>query len=88
MDCLFYYNNPMENCEQRFDIEKTDSLEFTAVVFLNNEFIFIGHDAFNYLDKNDKNANKVYLFLKYNKLKKKVKNLENIVAVRKDLKSL
>ena len=70
---LVFYNNILENCEQGFDIEKTDSSEFTAVVFLNNEFISIGHDAFNCHDKNDKKANKVYLFLKDNKFKKKGK---------------
>ena len=87
---LVFYNNILENCEQGFDIEKTDSSEFTAVVFLNNEFISIEHDAFNCHDRNDKKANKVYLFLKDNKFKKKVKNfesLENIATVRKDLKS-
>ena len=42
-------------------------------MFLNNEFISIGHDAFNCHDKNDKKANKVYLFLKDNKFKKKGK---------------
>ena len=71
---LVFYNNILENCEQGFDIEKTDSSEFTAVVFLNNEFISIGHDAFNCHDKNDKKANKVYLFLKDNKFKKKGKD--------------
>tara|TARA_B100001778_G_scaffold317001_1_gene304353 strand:+ start:35 stop:793 length:759 start_codon:yes stop_codon:yes gene_type:complete len=70
---LVFYNNILENCEQGFDIEKTDSSEFTAVVFLNNEFISIGHDAFNCHDRNDKKANKVYLFLKDNKFKKKGK---------------
>ena len=70
---LVFYNNILENCEQGFDIEKTDSSEFTAVVFLNNEFISIGHDAFNCHDRNDKKANKVYLFLKDNKFKKKSK---------------
>ena len=70
---LVFYNNILENCEQGFDIEKTDSTEFTAVVFLNNEFISIGHDAFNCHDRNDKKANKVYLFLKDNKFKKKGK---------------
>ena len=68
---LVFYNNILENCEQGFDIEKTDSSEFTAVVFLKNEFISIGHDAFNCHDRNDKKANKVYLFLKDNKFKKK-----------------
>ena len=68
---LVFYNNILENCEQGFDIEKTDSSEFTAVVFLNNEFISIGHDAFNCHDRNNKKANKVYLFLKDNKFKKK-----------------
>ena len=71
---LVFYNNILENCEQGFDIEKTDSSEFTAVVFLNNEFISIGHDAFNCHDRNDKKANKVYLFLKDNKFKKKGKD--------------
>ncbi len=70
---LVFYNNILENCEQGFDIEKTDSSEFTAVVFLNNEFISIKHDAFNCHDRNDKKANKVYLFLKDNKFKKKGK---------------
>ena len=70
---LVFYNNILENCEQGIDIEKTDSSEFTAVVFLNNEFISIGHDAFNCHDRNDKKANKVYLFLKDNKFKKKGK---------------
>ena len=70
---LVFYNNILENCEQGFDIEKTDSSEFTAVVFLNNEFISIAHDAFNCHDRNDKKANKVYLFLKDNKFKKKGK---------------
>ena len=70
---LVFYNNILENCEQGFDIEKTDSSEFTAVVFLKNEFISIGHDAFNCHDRNDKKANKVYLFLKDNKFKKKGK---------------
>tara|TARA_B100000003_G_scaffold168853_1_gene155766 strand:+ start:108 stop:866 length:759 start_codon:yes stop_codon:yes gene_type:complete len=70
---LVFYNNILENCEQGFDIEKTDSSEFTAVVFLNNEFISIGHDAFNCHDRNDKKANKVYLFLKDNKFNKKGK---------------
>ena len=70
---LVFYNNILENCEQGFDIEKTDSSEFTAAVFLNNEFISIGHDAFNCHDRNDKKANKVYLFLKDNKFKKKGK---------------
>ena len=70
---LVFYNNILENCEQGFDIEKTDSSEFTAVVFLNNEFISIRHDAFNCHDRNDKKANKVYLFLKDNKFKKKGK---------------
>ena len=70
---LVFHNNILENCEQGFDIEKTDSSEFTAVVFLNNEFISIGHDAFNCHDRNDKKANKVYLFLKDNKFKKKGK---------------
>jgi len=70
---LIFHNNIFENCEQGFDIEKTDSSEFTAVVFLNNEFISIGHDAFNCHDRNDKKANKVYLFLKDNKFKKKGK---------------
>ena len=70
---LVFYNNILENCEQGFDIEKTDSSEFTAVVFLNNEFISIGHDAFNCHDRNDKKANKVYLFLKDNKFLKKGK---------------
>ena len=68
---LVFYNNILENCEQGFDIEKTDSSEFTAAVFLNNEFVSIGHDAFNCHDRNDKKANKVYLFLKDNKFKKK-----------------
>ena len=70
---LVFYNNILENCEQGFDIEKTDSSEFTAIVFLNNEFISIGRDAFNCHDRNDKKANKVYLFLKDNKFKKKGK---------------
>ena len=70
---LVFYNNILENCEQGFDIEKTDSSEFTAVVFLNNEFVSIKHDAFNCHDRNDKKANKVYLFLKDNKFKKKGK---------------
>ena len=70
---LVFYNNILENCEQGFDIEKTDSSEFTAAVFLKNEFISIGHDAFNCHDRNDKKANKVYLFLKDNKFKKKGK---------------
>jgi len=70
---LVFYNNILENCEQGFDIEKTDSSEFTAAVFLNNEFISIGHDAFNCHDRNNKKANKVYLFLKDNKFKKKGK---------------
>ena len=70
---LIFHNNIFENCEQGFDIEKTDSSEFTAVVFLNNEFISIRHDAFNCHDRNDKKANKVYLFLKDNKFKKKGK---------------
>ena len=70
---LVFYNNILENCEQGFDIEKTDSSEFTAVVFLKKEFISIGHDAFNCHDRNDKKANKVYLFLKDNKFKKKGK---------------
>ena len=70
---LVFYNNILENCEQGFDIEKTDSSEFTVAVFLNNEFISIGHDAFNCHDRNDKKANKVYLFLKDNKFKKKGK---------------
>ena len=70
---LIFHNNIFENCEQGFDIEKTDSSEFTAVVFLNNEFISIGHDAFNCHDRNNKKANKVYLFLKDNKFKKKGK---------------
>ena len=70
---LVFYNNILENCEQGFDIEKTDSSEFTAVIFLKNEFISIGHDAFNCHDRNDKKANKVYLFLKDNKFKKKGK---------------
>ena len=68
---LVFYNNILENCEQGFDIEKTDSSEFTAVVFLNNEFVSTKHDAFNCHDRNDKKANKVYLFLKDNKFKKK-----------------
>ena len=71
---LVFYNNILENCEQGFDIEKTDSSEFTAVIFLKNEFISIGHDAFNCHDRNDKKANKVYLFLKDNKFKKKGKD--------------
>ena len=70
---LIFHNNIFENCEQGFDIEKTDSSEFTAVVFLNNEFISIRHDAFNCHDRNDKKANKVYLFLKDNKFNKKGK---------------
>ena len=70
---LIFHNNIFENCEQGFDIEKTDSSEFTAVVFLNNEFISIRHDAFNCHYRNDKKANKVYLFLKDNKFKKKGK---------------
>ena len=70
---IVFYNNILENCEQGFDIEKTDSSEFTAAVFLKNEFISIGHDAFNCHDRNDKKANKVYLFLKDNKFKKKGK---------------
>jgi len=70
---LVFYNNILENCEQGFDIEKTDSSEFTAVVFLNNEFVSTKHDAFNCHDRNDKKANKVYLFLKDNKFKKKGK---------------
>jgi len=70
---LIFHNNIFENCEQGFDIEKTDSSEFTAVVFLNNEFISIGQDAFNCHDRNDKKENKVYLFLKDNKFKKKGK---------------
>ena len=75
---LVFYNNILENCEQGFDIEKTDSSEFTAVVFLNNEFISIGHDAFNCHDRNDKKANKVYLFLKDNKFKKKGKKFRKL----------
>ena len=71
---LVFYNNILENCEQGFDIEKTDSSEFTAAVFLNNEFISIGHDAFNCHDRYDKKANKVYLFLKDNTFKKKGKD--------------
>ena len=70
---LVFYNNILENCKVGFDIEKTDSSEFTAAVFLNNEFISIKHDAFNCHDRNDKKANKVYLFLKDNKFKKKGK---------------
>ncbi len=70
---LIFYNNILENCEQGFDIEKTDSSEFTAVIFLNNQFISIRHDAFNCHDRNDKKANKVYLFLKDNKFLKKGK---------------
>ena len=70
---LVFYNNILENCEQGFDIEKTDSSEFTAVIFLKNEFISIKHDAFNCHDRYDKKANKVYLFLKDNKFKKKGK---------------
>ena len=71
---LVFYNNILENCEQGFDIEKTDSSEFTAAVFLNNEFISIGHDAFNCHDRYDKKANNVYLFLKDNTFKKKGKD--------------
>ena len=71
---LVFYNNILENCEQGFDIEKTDSSEFTAAVFLKNEFISIGHDAFNCHDRYDKKANKVYLFLKDNTFKKKGKD--------------
>ena len=75
---LVFYNNILENCEQGFDIEKTDSSEFTAVVFLNNEFISIEHDAFNCHDRNDKKANKVYLFLKDNKFKKKRSKISKV----------
>ena len=71
---LVFYNNILENCEQGFDIEKTDSSEFTAAVFLKNEFISIGHDAFNCHDRYDKKANNVYLFLKDNTFKKKGKD--------------
>ena len=71
---LVFYNNILENCEQGFDIEKTDSSEFTAVIFLKNEFISIAHDAFNCHDRYDKKANKVYLFLKDNTFKKKGKD--------------
>ena len=71
---LIFYNNILENCEQGFDIEKTDSSEFTAAVFLKNEFISIGHDAFNCHDRYDKKANNVYLFLKDNTFKKKGKD--------------
>ena len=73
---LVFYNNILENCEQGFDIEKTDSSEFTAVIFLKNEFISIGHDAFNCHDRYDKKANKVYLFLKDNTFKKKGKKFK------------
>ena len=71
---LVFYNNILENCEQGFDIEKTDSSEFTAVIFLKNQFISIRHDAFNCHDRYDKKANKVYLFLKDNTFKKKGKD--------------
>ena len=71
---LVFYNNILENCKLGFDIEKTDSSEFTAVIFLKNEFISIKHDAFNCHDRNDKKANKVYLFLKDNKFTKKGKD--------------
>ena len=71
---LVFYNNILENCKLGFDIEKTDSSEFTAVIFLKNEFISIKHDAFNCHDRYDKKANKVYLFLKDNTFKKKGKD--------------
>ena len=71
---LVFYNNILENCKNGFDIEKTDSSEFTAVIFLKNEFISIKHDAFNCHDRYDKKANKVYLFLKDNTFKKKGKD--------------
>ena len=71
---LVFYNNIIENCKLGFDIEKTDSAEFTAVIFLKNEFISIEHDAFNCHDRYDKKANKVYLFLKDNKFTKKGKD--------------
>ena len=71
---LVFYNNILENCKLGFDIEKTDSAEFTAVIFLKNEFISIEHDAFNCHDRYDKKANKVYLFLKDNKFTKKGKD--------------
>ena len=58
---LVFYNNILENCKLGFDIEKTDSSEFTAVIFLKNEFISIKHDAFNCHDRHDKKANKIYL---------------------------
>jgi len=71
---LVFYNNILKNCKLGFDIEKTDSSEFTAVIFLKNEFISIKHDAFNCHDRYDKKANKVYLFLKDNIFKKKGKD--------------
>ena len=71
---LVFYNNILKNCKLGFDIEKTDSSEFTAVIFLKNEFISIKHDAFNCHDRYDKKANKVYLFLKDNTFKKKGKD--------------
>ena len=71
---LVFYNNILENCKLGFDIEKTDSSEFTAVIFLKNQFISIRHDAFNCHDRYDKKANKVYLFLKDNTFKKKGKD--------------
>ena len=71
---LVFYNNILENCKVGFDIEKTDSSEFTAVIFLKNQFISIRHDAFNCHDRYDKKANKVYLFLKDNTFKKKGKD--------------
>ena len=88
---LVFYNNILENCKFGFDIEKTDSSEFTAVIFLKNEFISIKHDAFNCHDRYDKKANKGYLFLKDNTFKKKVKifeNLESTAIAKKDLKFL
>ena len=71
---LVFYNNILENCKLGFDIEKTDSSEFAAVIFLKNKFISIKHDAFNCHDRYDKKANKVYLFLKDNTFKKKGKD--------------
>ena len=71
---LVFYNNILENCKVGFDIEKTDSSEFAAVIFLKNQFISIRHDAFNCHDRYDKKANKVYLFLKDNTFKKKGKD--------------
>ena len=73
---VVFYNNTFSNCRNAFDMELTKSsfyilrknyeLNYSAVVFLKNNFLKIRDDAFHCHDRRKNGSGNVFLFLKNN----------------------